>query len=113
MKEITAIIQSHMLGRVIDALHALPHFPGLTVLDAHGQGRGRGAGAAFKPTEENFAYHKKTLLLVMCDSSMADAVVTAIMQNARTGHHGDGIVTVKSVENVLRIRTGESAQQAL
>jgi nitrogen regulatory protein P-II 1 len=113
MKEITAIIQSHMLGRVMDALHALPHFPGVTVLDAHGQGRGRGAGGTFKLTEENFTFHQKTLLLVLCDSSLADAVVAGIVQNARTGHHGDGIVSVKSVENVLRIRTGESARQAL
>jgi nitrogen regulatory protein P-II 1 len=50
MKEITAIIQPHTLSRVMHALHALPHFPGLTLLDAHGQGRGRGAGGAFQPT---------------------------------------------------------------
>lgn len=44
MKEIKAIIQPHMLTRVMDALHALPHFPGVTVSDCQGQGRGRGAG---------------------------------------------------------------------
>ena len=113
MKEITAVIQPHMLGRVMDALHALPHFPGVTVVDAHGQGRGRGVGATFKLTEENFAFHKKTLLLVMCDASLADAVVGAIIGAARTGHHGDGLVSVKTVDQVSRIRTGESAQQAL
>ena len=113
MKEITAVIQPHMLGRVMDALHALPHFPGVTVLAAHGQGRGRGAGATFKLTEENFVFHKKTVLLVVCDVSLADAVVAAITGAARTGHHGDGVVSVKTVDQVFRIRTGESAQQAL
>ena len=44
MKEITAIIQPHTVSRVMRALYALPHFPGVTLLDAHGQGRGRGAG---------------------------------------------------------------------
>jgi nitrogen regulatory protein P-II 1 len=113
MKEITAIIQPHKLGRVMEELHALPHFPGVTVLDVHGQGRGRGAGAAFKLTEDNFTFHKKVQLLVLCDAALADSVVTAIAQGARTGHHGDGIVSVKTVDNVLRIRTGESARQAL
>ena len=40
MKEIKAIIKSQMLGRVVKALHELPHFPGLTFYDVHGQGRG-------------------------------------------------------------------------
>lgn len=97
----------------MDALHALPRFPGVTVVDAQGQGRGRGVGATFTPTEENFAFHKKTLLLVMCESAAADAVLAAIVGAARTGHHGDGVVSVKTVDQVIRIRTGESAQQAL
>jgi nitrogen regulatory protein P-II 1 len=53
MKEIKAIIQPHMLGKVMDALHALPHFPGATVSDCQGQGRGRGTGGHFEATSEN------------------------------------------------------------
>ncbi len=113
MKEITAIIQPHTLSRVMQALHALPHFPGVTILDAHGQGRGRGAGGAFRPSEDNFTFHKKTVLLVTCEAALADSLVAAIAQAARTGNKGDGLITLKDVTRVIRIRTGETAGQAL
>jgi nitrogen regulatory protein P-II 1 len=113
MKEIIAIIQPHTLSHVMHALHALPHFPGVTLLDVHGQGRGRGTGGAFRPTEEDFSFHKKTVLLVTCDAAHADTLVAAIAQAARTGNKGDGIITVKDVARVIRIRTGETAGQAL
>ena len=114
MKEITAIIQPHTLSRVMQALHALPHFPGVTVIPhVHGQGRGRGAGGAFRLTEDNFSFHDKVLLLVTCEAALADSFVAAIVQAARTGNKGDGLVTVKDVVRVIRIRTGETAGQAL
>lgn len=113
MKEITAIIQPQTLSRVMHALHSLPHFPGVTLLDAHGQGRGRGTGGAFRPTEENFTFYKKTALLITCDDVHVDSIVAAIVQAARTGNKGDGLVTLKDVARVLRIRTGETAGQAL
>ena len=113
MKEITAIIQPHTLSRVMHALHALPHFPGVTLFDAHGQGRGRGTGGAFRPAEDNFTFHKKTVLLVTCDAAHADTLVAAIATAARTGNKGDGLITVKDVARVIRIRTGETAGQAL
>jgi nitrogen regulatory protein P-II 1 len=113
MKEITAIIQPHTLSRVMHALHALPHFPGLTLLDAHGQGRGRGAGGAFQPTEDEFSFHKKTVLLVTCEAVQADSIAATIAQAAHTGNKGDGIISIKDVASVIRIRTGETAGQAL
>jgi nitrogen regulatory protein P-II 1 len=113
MKEITAIIQPHTLSRVMHALHALPHFPGLTLLDAHGQGRGRGTGGAFQPTEDDFSFHKKTVLLVTCEAAQADSIAAAIVQAARTGNKGDGLISIKDVASVIRIRTGETAGQAL
>ena len=113
MKEITAILQPRALSRVMHALHALPHFPGVTILDAHGQGRGRGAGGAFCPTEENFTFHKKIVLLVTCEAAQSDAIVAAIVQAAHTGNKGDGLVTIKDVARVIRIRTGDTANPAL
>jgi len=113
MKEITAIIQPHTLSRVMHALHALPHFPGITLLDAHGQGRGRGEGGAFRPAEDNFAFHKKIVLLVTCEGTQSDAIAAAIVKAAHTGNKGDGIITIKDVARVIRIRTGETAGQAL
>jgi len=114
MKEITAIIQPHTLSHVVDALHALPHFPGLTVLEkVLGQGRGRGAGGVFLLTEHNIYFHKKALLLVTCEAAQCDSIVETIARHARTGNKGDGLITIKDVARVIRIRTGETARQAL
>ncbi len=62
MKEIKAIIRPHMLTRVMQALHALPHFPGVTVSDCQGQGRGRGSGGGYEATEETICFAKMTKL---------------------------------------------------
>lgn len=113
MKEITAIIQPHALSRVMQALHALPHFPGVTILDAHGQGRGRGAGGSFRPTEEDISFHRKCVLLVTCDDAHAESIVAALLRSARTGNKGDGLVTIKDVARAIRIRTGETSGSAL
>lgn len=113
MKEITAIIQPQALSRVMHALHALPHFPGVTLLDAHGQGRGRGTGGAFRPTEDDFTFHKKTVVLITCEAALADTIVSTLIQAAHTGNKGDGLVTIKDVARAIRIRTGETAGQAL
>lgn len=114
MKEITAIIQPHTLSRVVEALHALPHFPGFTVLEqVLGQGRGRGKGGAFLLTELNINFHKKTLLLIACDDALADSIIAIIASHARTGNTGDGIIMIKDVARVIRIRTGETAGQAV
>ncbi|MBL4574529.1 MAG: P-II family nitrogen regulator [Opitutaceae bacterium] len=97
MKEITTIIRLHILSKAINVLHGLSPFPGVTLLDVHGQGRGRGAGGAFLPTQENFTFYKKALLLINCASGQVDLIVKTIIDAAHTGHKGDGIVTIKEV----------------
>jgi nitrogen regulatory protein P-II 1 len=113
VKEIKAIIQPHMLSRVMRALHALPHFPGVTVTPARGQGRGRGAGGAFKVTEDGIDYHNKVALDVYCSEAVAAEIADAIRRAAHTGLEGDGLIVVADVERVIRIRTGESQEQAV
>ena len=113
MNEITAIIQPHTLAKTMQALRELPSFPGVTLLDVHGQGHGLGDGGAFTPTEDSFAFHKKTLLLINCESQLTQLIVEAIARSAHTGNKGDGIITVKDVNKTIRIRTGESSEPAL
>lgn len=113
MKEIKAIIQPHMVSKVVRALHELPHFPGLTVFDARGQGRGRGAGGAFKVTEDSIDYHRKTVLEIVCADEHAASIAETIRQHAHTGRTGDGIIIVTDLGEVIRIRTGEQQQQAV
>lgn len=93
MKEVKAIIQSHMISKVVRALHEVPHFPGLTLFDARGQGRRRGAGGAFKVTEDSIAE----------TTQRADHIEDP----------GDGRILVTELPEVIRIRTGEKQQQAM
>ena len=113
MKEIKAILQPHVLARVIHALHELPHFPGLTVLDAAGQGRGRGNNGEFVLNDESLFFHKKKLLEIVADDALAPQIVEIIRQTAHTGTHGDGLILVTDIETAVRIRTGEVRGEAL
>ena len=113
MKEIKAIIQPHMVSKVVRALHELPHFPGLTLFDARGQGRGRGAGGAFKVTEDSIDYHRKTVLEIVCTPELAGQIVETIPRAAHTGNAGDGMILVAEIPEVIRIRTGEKQTQAV
>ncbi len=113
MKEIKAIIQPHMLTRVIDALHALPHFPGTTVSDCLGQGRGLGRGGQYVPTERTIGFHKMTKLELFCSDTAADEFVRVIQQAAHTGNPGDGMIMVADLSRVIRIRTGQEHDEAV
>jgi nitrogen regulatory protein P-II 1 len=113
MKAIKAILQPHIVTKVVRALHALPHFPGLTLSDAHGQGRGRGAGGSFKLSEDDIDYHRKVILEVVCNDELAPGIAEAIRQAAHTGNKGDGIIVASEPCEVTRIRTGEKQEHAV
>jgi nitrogen regulatory protein P-II 1 len=113
MKEIKAIIQPHMLPRVMDALHALPHFPGATVSDCQGQGRGRGQGGQFEATHETIFFVKKVKLEVFCADAITDEIVDVIQRAAHTGNPGDGVILVTDLPRVVRIRTGQEKEEAV
>jgi nitrogen regulatory protein P-II 1 len=113
MKEIRAIIQPHMLAKVMDALHSVPHFPGVTVSDCQGQGRGGGKGGRYVPDENTIYFSQKTKLEVFCADEVCDELVDLIKAAAHTGNSGDGIVTVVELSRAVRIRTGEEQQRAV
>ena len=113
MKEIKAIIQPHMLSRVLEALHGLPHFPGVTVSDCHGQGRGRGEGGHFEAREATIYFAKKTKLEMFCADAVCDEIVNVIQQAAHTGNAGDGVIMVADLPRVVRIRTGQEQNDAV
>jgi nitrogen regulatory protein P-II 1 len=113
MKQITAIIQPHMLAKVEHALHALPRFPGFTLLRAKGHGRGRATGHAWHPTEWDLDEHDKVALVIVCSDELAPQIVEAIRSNARTGLKGDGLIVVVEAAEVVRIGTGERGDDAV
>ena len=107
MKEIKAIIQPHMLTKVIDSLKAMENLPGVTVSEVRGFGH-----KVADPTKEDIAeefieYAKKCKLEIVVRDELAEAVVDLITRNAHTGHPGDGLIFVSQVEEVIKIRTGE------
>jgi nitrogen regulatory protein P-II 1 len=113
MKEIKAIIQPHMLSKVMEALHALPHFPGVTVSDCLGQGRGRGVGGQYLATEQTIEFQKMTKLELFCSDACVDEIARLIQQTAHTGNPGDGVIMVADLPHVLRIRTGQEQDEAV
>ena len=113
MKEIKAIIQPHMLDRVVSALHELPHFPGLTILDVVGQGRGRGEQHAYKATLDTVFNSKRKLIEIICADDAAGTIAETIRHHAHTGRSGDGVITIADIAEVIRIRSGESGEKAV
>lgn len=113
MKQIIAIIQPHMLNKVEHALHALPHFPGFTLLRAKGRARGRASGHAFAATEWDLFEHDKVALFIVSSDQLAPQIVDAIEKNAHTGLASDGVIVVTEAVEVVRIRTGERGDDAV
>lgn len=113
MKEIKAIIQPHMLGKVLAALHTVPHFPGVTVSDCQGQGRGRGVGGQFEATHETIFLAKKVKLEVFCSDTDCEELVGLIRKAAHTGNPGDGVIMVADLPRVVRVRSGQEHDQAV
>ena len=113
MKEIKAVLQPHMLNRVLDALHKCEHFPGVTISDCNGQSRGRGAGGHFEATTDTVFLAKKVKLEVLCADAVCDHLVEVIHKAAHTGNPGDGIIMVADLDRVRRIRTGQEQDDAV
>ena len=114
MKEIKAIIQPFMLSKVINALKELESLPGVTVdMSVCGFGRGRAAQAKAKIVEDSVEYVKKVRLEIVVPDYLAETVVQIIQANAHTGNPGDGKIFVYTVDNVIRVRTGERGEAAI
>src|ERR1035437_2168795 len=99
MQEIKAIIRTDRLQDVVDALHALPNMPGVTVSTVRGFGR-RGSGAGPDVYDET----DFTKLEAVVNDDIVPSVIDAIVQHARTGGPGDGRVFVLPVLQAIKIR---------
>ena len=114
MKEIKAIIQPFMLSKVINALKELESLPGVTVeRSILGFGRGRAAQAKAKIVEDSVEYVEKVKLEIVVPDHLAETVVQIIQANAHTGNPGDGKIFVYTVDDVIRVRTGERGEAAI
>ncbi len=112
MKLVTAIIKPFKLDTVRDALSAVS-VKGMTVTEVKGFGRQRGHTELYRGAEYTVDFVPKIKLEVAIDARMLDQVVDAIMKAARTDKVGDGKIFVLDLEQVTRIRTGETGKDAL
>ena len=112
MKQITAIIKPFKLEEVREAL-AECGVTGLTVTEVKGFGRQKGHTELYRGAEYVVDFLPKVKIEAAIDSSLLDRVIEAIEGAARTGKIGDGKVFVYDLEQVIRIRTGETGKDAL
>ena len=112
MKKIEAIIKPFKLDEVKEALNAIG-VTGLTVTDVKGYGRQKGHKEIYRGAEYLVDFLPKIKIEIAVDAAIADKVIEAIIAKARTGKIGDGKIFVSSLEEVIRIRTGESGHAAI
>ena len=112
MKMITSIIRPYKLDEVRDAL-ARAGVSGITVTEVRGFGRQKGHTELYRGAEYVVDFLPKVKVEVVVDDGMAEQVVDAIIKAARTGKIGDGKIFVQDVEQVIRIRTGETGAEAV
>lgn len=112
MKKIEAVVKPFKLDEVKEALQQLG-VQGLTVIEAKGFGRQRGHTELYRGAEYVVDFLPKVKIEVVVDDSLLDESVSAIIGAARTGKIGDGKIFVSSIEQVVRIRTGEEGADAL
>lgn len=112
MKIVMAIIKPFKLDEVRDALTGIG-IQGLTVTEVKGYGRQKGHTEIYRGTEYAVSFLPKLKIEVAVDEGAVDKVVDAISSSAKTGQIGDGKIFVYSIDQVVRIRTGETNVEAL
>jgi nitrogen regulatory protein P-II 1 len=112
MKKVEAIIKPFKLDEVREALSALG-VSGLTVTEVKGFGRQKGHTELYRGAEYVVDFLPKVKVELVIADSMLDAALEAIVKAARTSKIGDGKIFVTPVEQVIRIRTGETGEDAI
>ena len=112
MKLITAIIKPFKLDEVREALSAIG-VQGITVTEVKGFGRQKGHTELYRGAEYVVDFLPKVKIEAAVNDALVDQAIEAIEASARTGKIGDGKIFVHEVEQVIRIRTGETGNEAL
>jgi nitrogen regulatory protein P-II 1 len=112
MRKIEAIIKPFKLDEVKEALHGIG-IQGMTVTEVKGFGRQKGHTELYRGAEYVVDFLPKIKVEIAVSDDLVDKVVDAIVQAANTGRIGDGKIFVTTMEEVIRIRTGERGPDAL
>ncbi len=112
MKKIEAIIKPFKLDDVKTALTEVG-VHGLTVIEVKGFGRQKGHTETYRGSEYKLEFIPKILISVVVPEAILDAAIEALIRTARTGQIGDGKLFISSLDQVIRIRTGEKGEIAV
>lgn len=112
MKKIEAIIRNFKLEEVKNALSE-HNIHGMTITEVRGFGRQKGHTETYRGTEYTVDFVPKVKMEVVCSDDQVQTVIDLIMSSAQTGQIGDGKIFVSDLSNVVRIRTGETGEEAL
>ncbi len=112
MKKVEAIVRHFKLEDVKNALTE-QGIHGMTVSEVRGYGRQKGHTEIYRGTEYAVDFVPKVKIEVICTDTNLQTVLDTIVKTAQTGQIGDGKIFVYSLENSIRIRTGETGEEAL
>jgi nitrogen regulatory protein P-II 1 len=112
MKKVEAIIKPFKLDEVKDALNGIG-IHGMTVTEVKGFGRQKGHVEVYRGTEYEVTFLPKIKIEVVIPDSIIDKVIATIIEKAKTGNIGDGKIFLYSLEDVIRIRTGDKGEAAI
>ncbi len=112
MKKIEAIIKPFKLDEVKEALQEIG-LQGITVTEAKGFGRQKGHTELYRGAEYVVDFLPKVKVEIVLGDDLADKAIEAIQNSAKTGRIGDGKIFIYSIEDAIRIRTGESGSDAI
>lgn len=112
MKKVEAVIRQERLNDVKDAL-AEAGFVGMTVTNVKGRGRQKGLEFDVRGRKMRVDLMNKVKVEVICKDKQADKVISKIIENAKTGEIGDGMIFVSTMDDVIRVRTGEKGEKVI
>ncbi len=112
MKKIEAIIKPFKLDEVKEALHEMV-LQGITVTEAKGFGRQKGHTELYRGAEYVVDFLPKIKIEIVADDGLIERAIEAIQKAAHTGRIGDGKIFISTVEEAIRIRTGETGTEAI
>ena len=112
MKKIEAIIRPYKSDDVREALNAIG-IRGITVTEIKGYGRQKGHTEIYRGSEYQIEFLPKVKLEIVANDQMVEQIIATIIQSSKTGEVGDGKIFISDVEDVIRIRTEESGEEAV
>ncbi len=112
MKKIEAIIRPFKLDDVREALSEIG-VRGMTLTEVKGYGRQKGHTELYRGSEYKIDFLPKIKMEIIAEDSMVDNIVSTIIKAAKTGQVGDGKIFVSAVQDVIRVRTEESGEDAI